>query len=201
MWRSFHYPPETVSVELIARIFAQITQSSDPEAAAAEYLSFVHGTADGDFKLKLLGEDFVWQLEQIRQGFILLFGSQEESPVAQFLTPEGFGALFALLGRNGQGLATSPFSQWVKNVGKLKLGKDDKMAMDDLIDRIYEDMDSKVGSFLDNEGSGLFRLQVVVHHQVQVIDESPLFIFSPRATTPASRTQSWSFHSTITNAW
>ena len=36
----------------------------------------------------------------------------------RFLTPDGFISLFALVGRNGQGIGTSPFATWSKRVEK-----------------------------------------------------------------------------------
>lgn len=55
---------------------------------------------------------------------------QSEPSVRWFLTPDGFDSLLALVGRNGQGVGTSPLSQWVKTVEKLKLKKEEKDELD-----------------------------------------------------------------------
>ena len=85
--------------------------------------------------------------------------------VHHLLLPDPFSSLFALLGRNGQGLATSPFSVWVRGVERLRLAPKEREAADKLIDELYDAFEARVGSsFLDNEGSGLFRLQSAINH-------------------------------------
>ncbi len=79
----------------------------------------------------------------------------------QFLTPEGFRSLFALIGRNGQGIGTSSFSVWVQNV--MDQFPDDSEA-DKLIDKIYEAMEKESGDFLNNEGSALYAVQSACNH-------------------------------------
>lgn len=59
----------------------------------------------------------------------------------QWLTPDGFRSLLALVGTNGQGIGTSAFSRWVKNVSALDLPEDQRIHVDKLIDKIYDDMD------------------------------------------------------------
>lgn len=61
--------------------------------------------------------------------------------VFQWFTPDGFRSLLALVGTNGQGIGTSAFSRWVKNVSALDLPKDQRIYIDKLIDRIYDDME------------------------------------------------------------
>ena len=59
----------------------------------------------------------------------------------QWFTPDGFRSLLALVGTNGQGIGTSSFSRWVKNVSALELPKDERIYIDKLIERIYDAMD------------------------------------------------------------
>ena len=59
----------------------------------------------------------------------------------QWFTPEGFKSLLALVGTNGQGIGTSAFSRWVKNVFALELPRDERIQIDKLIERIYDDME------------------------------------------------------------
>jgi hypothetical protein len=46
----------------------------------------------------------------------------------------------ALVGTNGQGVGTSPFSEWVKKVSELELAADEKQQLDSFIDKLYEDL-------------------------------------------------------------
>lgn len=62
---------------------------------------------------KMLGDEFGKQKEELRQRLLVLFPQEKVRPL---LSQEGFSALLSLVGRNGQGVATSPFSQWVKKV-------------------------------------------------------------------------------------
>jgi len=64
----------------------------------------------------------------------------------QWFTPDGFRSLLALVGTNGQGIGTSSFSRWVKNVSALELPKDERIYIDKLIERIYDAMDE--GNFI-----------------------------------------------------
>ena len=41
---------------------------------------------------------------------------------------------------NGQGVGTSPFSEWVKKVSELQLPVDEKQQLDAFIDKVYEDL-------------------------------------------------------------
>ena len=50
----------------------------------------------------------------------------------------------ALVGTNGQGIGTSAFSCWVKNVSALELPNEERMQVDKFIDRIYDDMEEGI---------------------------------------------------------
>lgn len=58
------------------------------------------------------------------------------------MTPQAFKSFFAIIGTNGQGLGTSPFADWVKNVSELKLSEDERVSVDSLIDDLYEKLDN-----------------------------------------------------------
>lgn len=60
---------------------------------------------------------------------------------SQFLTPQAFKTFFAIIGTNGQGVGTSPFASWVKNVSTMDMPEDDRQAVDFLIDDLYERLD------------------------------------------------------------
>lgn len=65
----------------------------------------------------------------------------------QWFTPEGFRSLLALVGTNGQGIGTSAFSRWVKNVTALELPTDQRIQIDKFIDQIYDDMDEGIAEY------------------------------------------------------
>jgi len=54
--------------------------------------------------------------------------------------PDGFQSLAALVGMNGQGVGTSPLSEWVENVSELDLPVDEKQQLETFIDQVYEDL-------------------------------------------------------------
>ncbi|XP_063230286.1 histone-lysine N-trimethyltransferase SMYD5 isoform X2 [Bacillus rossius redtenbacheri] len=68
-WRQMHYPPETASVMLIARMIATVRQAGDPEAAIASFMQFCHRSSSEEQQLvhKLLGEQFAGQVDVLRQ--------------------------------------------------------------------------------------------------------------------------------------
>ena len=59
----------------------------------------------------------------------------------QWLLPDGFQSLVALVGTNAQGVGTSPFSEWVKNVSALDPPAEEKQKLDKFIDELYEQLD------------------------------------------------------------
>ncbi|KTF82032.1 hypothetical protein cypCar_00032288 [Cyprinus carpio] len=136
-WRSVHYPPETSSIMIMARMVATIKQAQDKERWQRLFSHFCSRTANEEEEIvhKLLGEKFQW------------------------FTPEGFRSLFSLVGTNGQGIGTSSLSQWVHACDALELPSQQREQLDALIDQLYKDIDKETGDFLNCEGSGLFLLQ------------------------------------------
>jgi len=167
IWQSFHYPPESTSITLIMRILASIAQADNPEELIANYMSFMHDASNqkSDFTHKMLGPEFSAQLEQLRLAALQAFPQPCVQPL---LTPDGFQSLFALIGRNGQGVATSPFSAWLKKTEKIRMRPEERAAHDDLVEKVYSAVEAHVGCcFMDNEGSGLFFLQSHLNHSCQ----------------------------------
>ncbi|CAG4930487.1 histone-lysine N-trimethyltransferase SMYD5 [Colias croceus] len=162
-WKQMHYPPETTSVMLLVRILAYIKQHPDPTAAAATVKQFCHRTVNEDAELvhKLLGEQFSDQLNTLRELTATVISGDS---IQEFLTPEGFCSLMALVGTNGQGIGTSPLAQWVNAMSELTMSDDERQQMDLFIDKLYKDVENESGQFLNTEGSGLFQLQSACNH-------------------------------------
>uniref|UniRef100_A0A1E1WRE0 Protein-lysine N-trimethyltransferase SMYD5 n=1 Tax=Pectinophora gossypiella TaxID=13191 RepID=A0A1E1WRE0_PECGO len=162
-WKQMHYPPETTSIMLLVRILAYIHQSPDPPAAVAQIKQFCHRTVNEDAELvhKLLGEQFRSQLDTLRE---LTTNVINVDTVQEFLTPEGFCTLMALVGTNGQGIGTSPLAMWVNAVTDLTMSDDERQQLDLFIDKLYQYVEEESGTFLNTEGSGLFALQSACNH-------------------------------------
>lgn len=93
---------------------------------------------------KLLSERFYSQIEHLRALTLELFNSHLHVKECEpWLTCEGFRQLFSLIGRNSQGIGTSPFSVWVENcdTNLETLSKAEKKKLDKLIDKIYEKLE------------------------------------------------------------
>uniref|UniRef100_A0A667WNF5 Protein-lysine N-trimethyltransferase SMYD5 n=1 Tax=Myripristis murdjan TaxID=586833 RepID=A0A667WNF5_9TELE len=127
-WRSMHYPPETSSIMLMARMVALVKQG----------------------QLALLQSLFTTALY--------------DDHLNRWFTPEGFRALFSLVGTNGQGIGTSSLSQWVHACDALELPGQQREHLDSFIDQLYKDIEKETGDFLNCEGSGLFLLQSACNH-------------------------------------
>jgi len=162
-WKYMHFPPETASVMILARMIATVQQADDPASALDLFMQFCHRTVNEEEEIahKLLGEHFRGQLQTLRE---LMAQALYSDAVQQWLLPDGFQSLVALVGMNGQGVGTSPFSEWVKKVSELHLPVDEKQQLDSFIDQVYEDLNEVVGSFLNSEGSALYALQSVCNH-------------------------------------
>lgn len=170
-WKQMHYPPETTSIMLLVRTLAYIQQSQDPPAAASKVKSFCHRTVNEDAELihKLLGEQFADQMNTLRD---LTSNVITGEHIQEFLTPEGFCTLMALIGTNGQGIGTSPLAMWVNAVLEQAMSDDERHQLDLFIDKLYQYVEEESGTFLNTEGSGLYQLQSSSNHSCSPNAES-----------------------------
>lgn len=163
IFRQVHYPPETSTVMLIARMLAFVHQSSNREAAQAQIMQFCHRTVNEDQELahKLLGEKYADQISTLHS---LLVEAVPHEGVEQLLNLDSFYNLLGLIGTNGQGVGTSPISEWVKKSTALALPEQEKAELEEFIDKLYEDLEEHSGAFINNEGVALFSLQSACNH-------------------------------------
>jgi len=66
----------------------------------------------------MLGAHFETQMEHLFKAFLNAFNGEDYST---FSKPEVFKTLMALIGTNSQGIATSPFAEWVKKSNRIKI--------------------------------------------------------------------------------
>lgn len=165
-WKELHFPPETSNIMLLVRIMMVVQQSPNREEALKQFMSFCHRMVneDADLAHKLVGEQFVGQINLLLS---ILQQAISSEGIDHWLTPEGFRTLLALIGTNGQGVATSAISIWVKNCTDLPLPDHEKAELDKFIDQLYDDLDKESGTFLDNEGSALYALQSACNHSCE----------------------------------
>lgn len=166
VWRQIHLPPETTTIDIILKLIATIKQSSEKELIIQKLNNFESDLFTQDqTPHKLLGERYFMELESLRELTLNLFKQhlyvKECEPM---LTEQGFRKLFSLIGRNSQGIGTSPLSVWVENCDDMSLGKDEAKHLDKFIDNIYDQLEKTSESFLNSEGSGLYELQSMINH-------------------------------------
>lgn len=173
-YRHVHYPPETSTIMLIPRILATIAQSPNREETLSKVMHFCHRTTNEDAELahKFLGEKFADQLSNL---YDLTVKAASFEGLEQFLTPEGFQTFLAIIATNGQGVGSSPLSQWVNKVSELPLDQEEKTKLDQLIDHTYDAIEAQSGSFLNNEGVALYTLQSSANHSC-VPNAEPSFL-------------------------
>lgn len=166
-WKKSHYPPETATVMLVARIAAMVEQSDNPNDLLARFSQFLDTAHDDHSNIahKLLGPKFTEQVETITSLFQDLRLGTEHMP--KLKTVVGMQSMFALIGMNGQGIGTSSVSQYVTNVDNLTLTDEERVSADAIIDQAYEDMEKVSGQFLNCEGSGLFQLASCTNHSCE----------------------------------
>ncbi|XP_067884766.1 histone-lysine N-trimethyltransferase SMYD5 [Heterodontus francisci] len=162
-WRNMHYPPETASIMLMARMVAMVKQAKDKGRWTKLFSQFCSRTANEEEEIvhKLIGDKFQGQLETLQQ---LFTKALYEDSLNRWFTPEGFRSLFALVGTNGQGIGTSSLSQWVHGCDSLQLPTQMREELDAFIDQLYKDIEKESGEFLNCEGSGLYILQSCCNH-------------------------------------
>ncbi|XP_049279125.1 histone-lysine N-trimethyltransferase SMYD5 [Anopheles funestus] len=164
-WKKMHYPPETCGIMLFVKIVGMFRQAENLQALQTQLQDFVHKSVNEDLLIfhKMLGEKFISQIEELYRLFCSAFDLQSDERL-QWLTPDGFKSLIALVGTNGQGIGTSSFGDWVKNVAACNMDDKERQPVDELIDELYSKMDDVVGSFLNNEGSALYATQSKINH-------------------------------------
>lgn len=164
-WKSMHYPPETTTVELVVKILAGFIQTEDKASALAVLEGFAAGSTAEEQEgvlCRLLGDQSGQRLSMLRELTAHVF--RGHPCVNPWLTQEGFRSLLALVARSGQIIGTSALSVWVKNCCDLDLPETERASLDALIDRLYDDIEKESGTFLNNEGVGLFPLQSLCSH-------------------------------------
>ncbi|TKS72131.1 SET and MYND domain-containing protein 5 [Collichthys lucidus] len=126
--RSMHYPPETSSIMLMARMVAVVKQAKNKAHWQKLFAHFCSRAANEEEEIahKLLGEQFRW------------------------FVPEGFRSLFALVGTNGQGIGTSSLSRWVHACDALELPAQQREQLDSFIDQLYKDIEKGNHSCIPN---------------------------------------------------
>ncbi|MBN3297152.1 SMYD5 protein, partial [Amia calva] len=148
-WRNMHYPPETSSIMLMARMVATVKQARDKGHWQSLFSQFCSRTANEEDEIahKLLGEKFQGQLALLRNHFTTALYDER---LSKWFTPEGFRSLFALVGTNGQGIGTSSLSQWVHGCDALELPAQQREQLDAFIDQLYKDIERGNHSCLPN---------------------------------------------------
>lgn len=68
-WKQMHYPPETATIMLLARMVAMANQAADKAAVLTTFSKFCHKTVNETQEIahNLLGEKFVGQIDILRQ--------------------------------------------------------------------------------------------------------------------------------------
>uniref|UniRef100_A0A8C9FDE2 SMYD family member 5 n=1 Tax=Pavo cristatus TaxID=9049 RepID=A0A8C9FDE2_PAVCR len=148
-WRNMHYPPETSSIMLMARMVATVKQAKDKDWWIKAFSQFCSKTANEEEEIahKLLGDKFKGQLELLR---LLFTEALYDEQLSRWFTPEGFRSLFALVGTNGQGIGTSSLSQWVHACDALDLPMLQREELDAFIDQLYKDIEKGNHSCIPN---------------------------------------------------
>uniref|UniRef100_A0A336MSZ2 CSON006618 protein n=1 Tax=Culicoides sonorensis TaxID=179676 RepID=A0A336MSZ2_CULSO len=162
-WKQMHYPPETCSITLVLRILAYIKQCEQKYDLLMQLRDFCFDVVNEETGIfhKILGDNFQQQIETLHKLTIAAFPGED---FGNYLSPEGFRCLFALIGRNGQGIGTSPFAVWVQNVSRLSINDEDRKKVDKVIDDLYDKLEEVAGQFLNSEGSGLYVTQSKINH-------------------------------------
>ncbi|XP_039257819.2 protein-lysine N-trimethyltransferase SMYD5-like [Styela clava] len=162
-WKQIHYPPESASIMLVARMIAIVKQSENKVKTIKQMMNFCHQSENENDKIvhKLLGDKFIDQIENLRSQ---LKDFLYDDSIRDWFSEKGFRSLLALLGTNQQGVGSSSLSTWVKNCDELSLDEKERTKLDNFIDELYEKLEEVSGDFLNCEGVGLYKLQSSCNH-------------------------------------
>uniref|UniRef100_A0AAR2J219 Protein-lysine N-trimethyltransferase SMYD5 n=1 Tax=Pygocentrus nattereri TaxID=42514 RepID=A0AAR2J219_PYGNA len=154
-WRNVHYPPETSSIMLMARMVAVVKQAQDKGRWQRLFSHFCSRAANEQEEIahKLLGEKFQGQLALLRNLLTTALYDDYLSQVSAYLFIDPIA-----------GSLSSSLSQWVHACDALELPHQQREQLDAFIDQLYKDIDKETGDFLNCEGSGLYLLQSSCNH-------------------------------------
>ncbi|XP_055337689.1 histone-lysine N-trimethyltransferase SMYD5-like [Paramacrobiotus metropolitanus] len=165
-WKEIHFPPESFNIMIMAKVAAMYQQADakDREELLRTLNRFESDAVNADEGIahKVLGEQFKVQLDAMR---VLLASAFKDEAIKSWWSASNFLSLFAIFARNAQGIGTSSFGMWQKNVNHLPNA--DKETTE-LITAVYVAIEDRTGEeFMDNEGSALFVRQRACNHSCQ----------------------------------
>lgn len=160
LWNEIHYPPETSNIMILVKMIAMINQAENKEAMIQSFANFCQSTFNESNYLvhKILDQKYANQIQLL---FDMFRKNLYMEGLDSWFTYEGFQNLIALICRNAQGIATSPLNMWLKST-ESRFKNDD--GFDSFVEGIYDQIDEHVGSFIDNEGIGLYPTQSLINH-------------------------------------
>ncbi len=140
----------------------------DPNGPSSSSTSLTH---------KMLGPKFSGSLARLHALFVEVLNemvrrsgtpSANATEVLQkiglhaMLTEYGFCSAMCLIGRNGQGIGTTPLGAWgnaAEAVVKARGIETEERGFSEFLDTLYDKLDQTAGEFLDTEGVGLYERQ------------------------------------------
>jgi len=169
VWKQVHLPPETTTIEIILKLIATIKQAENKEEILHKLNNFESDLFNQQSPHKLLSEKYFIELESLRELTLEVFRQQLYVKECEpWLSEQGFRRMFSLIGRNSQGIGTSPLSVWVENCDDMtEIDKSEHKKLDKFIDNIYEQLSKTSESFLNSEGAGLYELQSMINHSCE----------------------------------
>eukprot|EP00055_Hartaetosiga_balthica_P006984 m.23374 g.23374 ORF g.23374 m.23374 type:complete len:385 (+) comp5539_c0_seq3:37-1191(+) len=166
-WREFHPPPETTSITLFLRTFAQAINEHDATLTMLDLLCcHSEATLDGEVvQHKLYHEPFSTHLAILLPMIQAIFSpgivQRNIAPIEKYLEPEGFKKLWVLFGMNSLGVGTSSFAEYAC---ALREFEEVEPQVEEFLDDVYDKIHENVGGFMDVEGSALYLKQSACNH-------------------------------------
>lgn len=166
----------TSSRKIVTAIQTFVSSTTEPDST--------NGRVHSVISHKLLHPEYVPSLHKLHDAFVnVLFYLTKQietqssddhcesllhkAGCGDLLNFDRFKSALCLLGRNGQGVATSSFSLWAKGVQMLVASANDPFEIsrfDRILSELYTAMENHSGVFLDVEGVGLYDYQRLLNH-------------------------------------
>ncbi|ORX55926.1 SET domain-containing protein [Piromyces finnis] len=169
LWKSFHYPPESATPILIARIIAIIRNKLDEgvsaEEAMAPFLSFKNDKKNQEIGIiqKFLDEKFETRIKDVHQ---LIVDALYDPRIPELFTMSSFQTLLCTICLNAQGIGTSNFENYSRFIRDLPDSSVKENALD-YLDQFEEGIEEESGMFTHLEGSGLYALHKHINHSCE----------------------------------
>jgi len=174
-WKQAHFPPETATIMLLARMIAMIKifhekNPSEKKDLLGPFSKFIseYENRDIDAVHQFLAQKFKDRIDELHDlTKKALCNKKDEGKMGSLFTSKGFKSLFCLMCLNAQGIGTSSLEIYERELEDLKPKTKQSKQAQKFIENLEDNIEEVSGDFTHCEGSGLYLLHSCLNHSCE----------------------------------